>query len=142
MYKLRNSIRKDKNMLINYKLSTILEYSYNLSAEEIKKINDYVKDNVVKNIGNYKIIMVDNQEAGCLLLSNYEDGKLLDEIYLEEKYRNMGIGTDIISDILKRHNVVYLWVYKNNEKALKLYKRLGFCVVLKTETRFLMKNGG
>ena len=64
---------------------------------------------------------------------------MLDEIYLENAYRNQGIGTSIILDILKRYSNVYLWVYKKNHKAIRLYKRLGFNVLDETETRYLMK---
>ena len=61
------------------------------------------------------------------------------EIYLEEEYRNKGIGTKIIMDILNNNDVVYLWVYKDNKKALSLYKKLGFNVLEETETRYYMK---
>ena len=44
-----------------------------------------------------------------------------------------------ICDILKQYAVVYLWVYKKNHKAIRLYKRLGFEVSEETETRYLMK---
>lgn len=74
-----------------------------------------------------------------ILLTNNDDGKLLDEIYLEEEYRNKGIGTKIIMDILNNNDVVYLWVYKENEKAISLYKKLGFNVIEETESRYYMK---
>ena len=76
---------------------------------------------------------------GCILLTNNDNGKLLDEIYLEEEYRNKGIGTKIIMDILNNNDVVYLWVYKENEKAISLYKKLGFNVIEETESRYYMK---
>ena len=74
-----------------------------------------------------------------MLLTNNDNGKLLDEIYLEEGYRNKGIGTKIIMDILNNNDVVYLWVYKENEKAISLYKKLGFNVIEETESRYYMK---
>ena len=77
--------------------------------------------------------------VGCILLTNNDNGKLLDEIYLEEEYRNKGIGTKIIMDILNNNDVVYLWVYKENEKAISLYKKLGFNVIEETESRYYMK---
>ena len=84
-------------------------------------------------------IIVDNKIVGCILLTNNDNGKLLDEIYLEEEYRNKGIGTKIIMDILDNNDVVYLWVYKENEKAISLYKKLGFNVIEETESRYYMK---
>mgnify|MGYP003207452642 FL=1 len=42
-------------------------------------------------------------------------------------------------DILNNNDVVYLWVYKENEKAISLYKKLGFNVIEETESRYYMK---
>ena len=74
-----------------------------------------------------------------MLLTNNDNGKLLDELYLEEEYRNKGIGTNIIKDILNKNNIVYLWVYKLNTKAISLYKRLDFQIIEETKTRYYMK---
>ncbi len=138
-YKLSTSSNKDINRLIEYKTRTIYEYAKDLSDEEINRINNYVTSEVPKLINDYCNIIVDNKIVGCLLLTNKEDGKLLDEIYLEEEYRNKGIGTEIINDILNNNDIVYLWVYKENEKAISLYKKLEFNVIEETESRYYMK---
>ena len=138
-YKLSNSSNKDINRLIEYKKRTIYQYAKDLSNEEIDKINKYIINGIPRLINDYSNIIVDNKIVGCLLLINKDDGKLLDEIYLEEEYRNKGIGTEIINDILNNNDVVYLWVYKENEKAISLYKKLGFNVIEETESRYCMK---
>lgn len=138
-YKLIKSSNDDVNKLIDYKKKTIFEYADNLSQEEIDKINNYVNNNVPKLINNYSNIVVDNKVVGCLLLTNKDDGILLDEIYLEEEYRNKGIGTSIIKDIIANNSIVYLWVYKENIKAISLYNKLGFKVIEETESRNYMK---
>lgn len=138
-YKLLKSTSNDINRLIEYKKRTIYEYAKDLSAEEINKINRYITSEVPKLINVYCNIMVDNKIIGCLLLTNKDDGKLLDEIYLEKVYRNKGIGTEIIRDILSNNDIVYLWVYKKNDKAISLYRKLGFNVIEETESRYYMK---
>ena len=138
-YKLSTSSNKDINRLIEYKKRTIYEYAKDLSNEEIDKINKYVTSEIPKLINDYCNIIVDNKIVGCLLLTNKDDGKLLDEIYLEEEYRNKGIGTEIINDILNNNDIVYLWVYKENERAISLYKKLEFNVIEETESRYYMK---
>ena len=138
-YKLSNSSNKDINRLIEYKKRTIYQYAKDLSNEEIDKINKYIINGIPRLINDYSNIIVDNKIVDCLLLINKDDGKLLDEIYLEEEYRNKGIGTEIINDILNNNDVVYLWVYKENEKAISLYKKLGFNVIEETESRYCMK---
>ncbi len=139
-YKLVKSSEKDINKLIDYKKKTIYEYANDLSEEEKEKINNYVNKTIPKEINNYQNIIVSKKVVGCVLITKEKDGILLDEIYLEEEYRNKGIGTDIITNIIKENNIIYLWVYKKNKKAIKLYKRLGFNVIDETETRYYMKN--
>ena len=138
-YKLMKANIDDVSILIDYKLKNIFDYAENLSLEEIKQINNYVKSNVPKEIDDYRVICINDKKIGCLLVVNKDDGVLLDEIYLEEKYRNNGIGTSIIKEILSNYNIVYLWVYKLNTKALSLYKKLGFKIIDETETRYYMK---
>ena len=138
-YNLRKSNVNDLEYLENVKLKTIFEYAKNITSDEEEKINNYVKNNIKNNVDNYQIIMSDNEIIGCVLLTKIDDGMLLDEIYLEEKYRNLGIGTNIIKDYQKEYPTIYLWVYQDNIKAIELYKKLGFNVVDKTDTRFYMK---
>ena len=129
----------DIERLIEYKRRTIFDYAENLSDEEIKKIENYITINIPKELNNYRNIVVNDNIVGCLLITEENGVKLLDEIYLEEEYRNKGIGSDIIKSILKENDIIYLWVYKLNHKAISLYKKLGFFVDEETEIRYHMK---
>ena len=42
---------------------------------------------------------------------------------------------------LIKYNKVYLWVYIDNIRAVKLYKRLGFKVKEETDKRYFMERG-
>ena len=139
MYTLKRAHNKNLPLLEKWKIQTILEYASDLPVEELSKIKNYVHKNVKENIQLYNLIIVNESVIGCVLVRPYKDGRLLDEIYLESLYRNQGIGTSIICDILKQYTIVYLLVYKKNQKAIHLYKRLGFKVLEETETRYLMK---
>lgn len=138
-YQLENAKAEDTNLLIKYKLNNIFEYSKDLELEEITKINNYVNSKIPKQINNYKIIKSDNKTIGCLLVEKHLDGVILDEIFIEEEHRNNGIGTEIINNILSNYCIVYLWVYKDNIKAIKLYEKFGFAIIDNTETRYFMK---
>jgi len=138
-YKLIKSSCNDIEKLIDYKKKTIFEYAKDLPNNEINKINNYLKNNVPKLLNNCFNIVVDDKIVGCLLLTDKDDGILLDEIYIEEEYRNKGIGTDIIKNVISNNDIIYLWVYKENLKAVSLYKKLGFNVIETTESRYYMK---
>ena len=138
-YKLECATKDDVELLISYKLASILDYAKDLPKEEIEKITTYVKTTVPKQINDYEIIIINNQKVGCLLLEKYEDGILLNELYLDKNYRRKGIGTNILNNILDNNVKVYLWVYKENISALNLYKKLGFKIKEITETRYFMQ---
>ena len=83
-YKLELATNDDIELLISYKLATILDYAKDLPKKEIEKITNYVKTTVHTQISDYEIIIVNNKKVGCLLLEKYEDGILLNELYLEK----------------------------------------------------------
>ena len=84
--------------------------------------------------------MCNKNKVGCLLVTKKDDGVILDEIYLEEEYRNKGIGSSIIKNyVLDNDYNIYLWVYKDNIKAFNLYKKSGFKIKEETDSRYYME---
>ena len=139
-YKLENASIKDIERIKKYKLNTIFEYAKDLDKEEVEKINNYVNKTTPKQIFEYKNIVLDNIIVGSFLITKNENGLLLDEIFIEEQYRNKGIGTSIIKDVVsKSNNNVYLWVYKDNIKAVNLYNKIGFNIKEETDSRYYME---
>ena len=139
-YKLENASIKDIERIKKYKLNTIFEYAKDLDKKEVEKINNYVNKTTPKQIFEYKNIVLNNIIVGSFLITKNESGLLLDEIFIEEQYRNKGIGTSIIKDIVsKSNNNVYLWVYKDNIKAVNLYNKIGFNIKEKTDSRYYME---
>ena len=139
MYKLVKASKKDIPRLIRYKKDIIYMYSKDLAEDERNKIDEYVITSVNEMFEDYYNIIIDDKIIGSILLKDMPQGKLIDEIYIEKEFRNNGIGTDIIRKMLENNRNIYLWVYKENSKAVLLYKRLGFIIVDETESRYYMK---
>ncbi len=139
MYKLVKASKKDIPRLIKYKKDIIYMYSKDLAEDERNKIDEYVITSVNEMFKDYYNIIIDDKIIGSILLKDMPQGKLIDEIYIEKEFRNNGIGTDIIRKMLENNRNIYLWVYKENSKAVLLYKRLGFIIVDETESRYYMK---
>ena len=139
-YKLVRAKEKDSDILNSIKLVTMIddEMDKALSYTEKEKIKKSVAKNIELNCEEYRLIHVGNKIAGAYLVLPYEDGVILDEIYLFPEYRNQGIGTSIITRIIKAEENLYLWVYKNNIKALRLFERLGF-IALSSGRTMIMK---
>lgn len=140
-YILVRAAKKDIPRLIKYKKDTIYMYNKDLSEDERNKIDEYVITSVNEMFKDYYNIIIDDKIIGSILLKDIPQGKLIDEIYLEKEFRNNGIGTDIIMKVVKESNNknIYLWVYKENIKAVSLYKRLGFKIIDETESRYYME---
>lgn len=139
-YKLINASNKDVDRLKYYKLKSIIDYAHDLDDEEISKIDAYIDNSVPKQINNYKNIVYNTKIVGSILIDKNDDSLLIDEIFIEKKYRSKGIGTSIIKTIIDNSNWnIYLWVYKENVKAFNLYKSLGFSVKDETNNRYYME---
>jgi ribosomal protein S18 acetylase RimI-like enzyme len=130
---------EDVNYIKEAKLYNVFKYAHNLTEDDILKINRYVDKHILVEIKDYKLIICNGKRVGCLLVAQKDDGVLIDEIYLGKNFRNKGIGTCIINKILEDNSIVYLWVYKENVRAISLYKKLKFNIIEETETRYHMK---
>lgn len=68
--------------------------------------------------------------VGYITFSNWGDGAYcLSCIYIIEGFRHKGIGSAAIRKLqnkLKRCRLFYGFVHKDNEKAIEMYKKLGF----------------
>lgn len=139
MYKLVKASKKDIPRLIKYKKDIIYMYSKDLVEDERNKIDEYAITSANEMFEDYYNIIIDDKIIGSILLKDMPQGKLIDEIYIEKEFRNNGIGTDIIRKMLENNRNIYLWVYKENKKAISLYNRLGFIIVDETDSRYYMK---
>lgn len=138
-YKLRKANINDIDYIKSAKLYSIFQFSKDISQEEKDRMYNYVDKHISSEVEYYKIIENNRNIIGCVLLMNKDDGKILDEIYIDKQYRNKGIGTNIIDNIIKENDKIYLWVYKENIAAITLYKKLGFSIRDTTETRYYME---
>lgn len=139
-FKIETATINDLERIKYYKLKTIVEYSKNLSEEEMTKIDNYISESIPTLIKEYKNIIYNKKIIGSILIRKIDDGLLLDEIFIEKEYRNKGIGSSIIKNyILNNDYNIYLWVYKDNIKSFNLYKKLGFKINEETDSRYYME---
>lgn len=89
-----------------------------------------------------QIVVIDGQDGGMLELLPMETEVQLANIRVAPEHQGKGIGTRLISEVLRnahgRGLPVTLRVLKVNP-ARRLYERLGFVVVGETEPQYLME---
>ena len=65
----------------------------------------------------------------------------IENICVKPEYKNKGIGTAVLKEILFEHKGqnIKLQVFKINEKAIKLYEKMGFEKEEETKIYYIMK---
>ena len=93
--------------------------------------------------GHISIIEVEDVDAGMVQLFEEPEAVEVAEIQVHPTHQNRGLGsrvlTDIIVDAHRRRKCVRLSLGLKNEKALRLYERLGFRRVGQSETHTHME---
>ena len=102
-----------------------------------KDISNYVN----KHLKDTKIIKKNDQVIGVVIYYKENSKYLLDLIYIKDKYQNLGIGHNIIKNLIdnQKKNKTQLEVLKSNIKAVKLYKNLGFQIISETKNKYIME---
>jgi len=80
--------------------------------------------------GSTRVVVVGEQPVGFFETHEDADAVVLSKIELDPAIQRRGIGTRVIADVLAearaRGKAVRLQVFKINERARSLYRRLGF----------------
>lgn len=118
MIRYKNAKKENKPMLIEMKLSTIIPY---IKDDKQKlKIIAYVNNLISSNYQDFTLIYSYFKLVGIYLIKDKE----LDTLYIEEKYRNKGIGSKVIKDL--KEKIERIKVRKENNKAISFYEKNGF----------------
>lgn len=130
---------------------TDVEKIYGLCKETIDKYENidsipydeviaWVRRKIDKSISEYTRIYNDGVLCGYYRFHSDNCEYELDDFYLFEEYRRQGIGSAVLEKcLLEADKTVYLYVFKRNEGAVRLYKRFGFEVREDLGTRYIME---
>ena len=92
--------------------------------------------------GHISIIEVDGVPVGMLQLIANSDTVDIHELQIDPSHQSRGLGTsvltDVVSDASARGRTVRLSVGLKNQKAIRLYERLGFVSQGQSETHLHM----
>ena len=127
-FKIRTATHNDFEVSYNIKkdaLQSYIDKTWGWNEEFQKKYHEKHFD--TKNL---QIVEVQNKPVGCLEILDNKDHLLISGLYIMQKYQSKKIGSSIINNIIKDSNTkrktIKLQVLKANERAMQLYKSLGF----------------
>lgn len=137
-----------------YKNGSEIHFIYDLKKEVYKEYvektyGEWNEENQQKlfarfmkeNSKNIELIYLKDELVGFYNGKNKDNNTFeIGNICVKPEYQNKGIGTAVLKEILFEHKEqnIKLQVFKINEKAIKLYEKMGFEKVNETETHYIM----
>jgi ribosomal protein S18 acetylase RimI-like enzyme len=92
--------------------------------------------------GAISIIKIDGMRVGMIQVFDQSDAVEVGEIQIQPSHQNRGVGTRVLTDAITRGHEqgkkILLSVALKNERAYRLYQRLGFQKLAHNDTHNLM----
>jgi len=112
-------------------------YHYNNRIDVFQnKTDDELKENLINTLEENKVIVLEKEEKIIGYISyyikiKYDNILWINELVIDEHYRNKGYGTMMLKEIIKiakeeKCKRVEFNCWSFNENAIKLYESLGF----------------
>lgn len=118
----------------------VIDAYEDFSAVNRERALKWTKDSIFRYLDEYSRILYEGETAGYFGRHAEDTSMYIDDIYLFPSFRGLGIGTYLIRKTIEETNLdVVLHVFKNNVRALDLYRRLGFTAEREYDhSRYLM----
>ena len=110
----------NKHLIDTYENLENIDYEYVLRWISLK---------IEKNIHEYTSIYLFDQLVGYYRFHEVEDKMELDDFFVIEEYRNKGIGTAVLKQLIQTNKTIFLYVFVKNIHAIRLYERFGFKII-------------
>lgn len=119
----------------------LIDQYEDIASIDYQKVLQWVQNKITENIRLYQCIYANGEKAGYFRLILGEMEAELDDLYVLPAFRNQGIGTAVLQHCVSiTHTPIFLYVFKNNSEAIKLYSRIGFSVSEEVgKTRYILR---
>ena len=123
-----------KRLVDDYEQMELIDYP---------KVMKWIRRKIELSIDEYTVIYANENKAGYFHFYKNEDGQFeIDDLYVFPEFQNQGIGSGVIKKCCASVNApVILYVFIKNQRAVSLYKRLGFDIAETINgSRYIMRN--
>ena len=112
-----------------------------LASIEYDEVLQWVHRKIAQNITDYQCILLNGTKVGYFRLIADDGQTELDDLYIQPEFQRQGIGAEVISRCVEQTTVpIFLYVFRTNSGAIKLYERMGFYIAEEVgNTRFIMR---
>ena len=121
----------------------LIDQYEDIASIDYDKVLQWVRRKIEAQIGEYQRVLMDGSLAGYVHFHPDGERMELDDLYVLPEYRGQGIGTAVVEKCCAETvKPVYLYVFRRNEGAVRLYQRLGFKIVQEVGgSRYIMQRG-
>ena len=121
----------------------LIDQYEDVESIDYDKVLQWVRRKIGAQIGEYQRVLMDGDLAGYVHFHPDGERMELDDLYILPEYRGRGIGTAVVEKgCAETEKPVYLYVFRRNEGAVRLYQRLGFEIVQEVgSSRYVMQRG-
>lgn len=131
----------DVDLILDMKLDIILnnEQTLNMNKNELEKAVLEAEEQIRENLYNYKLIVENLSVIGFVSIADLGEEILVDSIYIMSDYRNNGIGTYILKEIIRTNfKPINICTSKENNKLINICQNIGFSME-EQENKLYMK---
>lgn len=128
-----------------FSLSKALIDQYeDVDSIDYEKVLQWVGQKIENEIDSYTRICSRGETVGYYRLHEENGETELDDFYVLPPFRGKGIGTAVLKKcICETKTPMFLYVFKNNVGAIRLYERMGFVRTKDVgKTRMILRRDG
>ena len=113
--------QRDLPLLFQLNRQLIDDYE-DISSIDYDRVLAWVQKNLETMLPHFRKILYDSVPAGFFCLHEGE----LDSLFVFPEFQGRGIGSDVIRYCQQQSPALFLYAFRKNTQAIRLYERMGF----------------
>ncbi len=119
----------------------LIDQYEDMDSIDYPRVLHWVRRNIERTLPHFHRVMWNGELAGFYALIPGNDKWEIDSLFVLPAFQNRGIGTKILKSCQDASPVpLFLYVFRENIRAMDLYKRMGFEITQEVgNTRYILE---